>query len=205
MPIDGTVYVIDDDPAMRESLDFLLGTTGFPVLTFDSAASFLQVLSTIQSGCVLTDVRMPEIDGLELLRRVKMSAIKLPVVVMTGHGDIALAVEAMKLGASDFLEKPFDDDLLITTIRASLERGAHQMKADAKAEEIVKRVETLSLRERQVMDGILAGHSNKIIAREYDISPRTVEVYRAHVMTKMNAQNFPDLVRLAFRAGILRN
>ena len=202
MSADETIYVIDDDPALRESLEFLLGTSGFSVSTFDSALKFLQALPTRRGGCIVSDVRMPDIDGIELLRRIKAAGSTLPVIVMTGHGDIALAVEAMKLGATDFIEKPFDDSRLIAAIKSALDRSASQSGSWPEMDDLSKRVKSLSERERQVMEGILAGHSNKMIARDYDISPRTVEVYRAHVMAKMNAQNLPDLIRLAFRAGI---
>jgi two-component system, LuxR family, response regulator FixJ len=197
----GKVYVIDDDDAMRDSLDFLLGSAGFQVTLFESAHNFLDTLSNIEFGCVVSDVRMPGIDGIELLKRVKASTSLLPVVVMTGHGDVPLAVEAMKLGAADFVEKPFEDDRLIGMIDAALKQAEPGVKSEAITLEIVSRIETLSPRERQVMDGLIAGLSNKLIAREYDISPRTIEVYRANVMTKMQAGSLSELVRLARRAG----
>lgn len=201
----GNVYVIDDDPTIRDSLDFLLGSANFDVTLFDTAAGFLDSHSGLDFGCVVSDVRMPGIDGMDLLRRLKAHASPLPVIIMTGHGDIPLAVEAMKLGAIDFVEKPFEDERLIGMIEAALEQGPDQAKGDSVSAEIVARVATLSQRERQVMDGLVAGLSNKLIAREHNISPRTIEVYRANVMTKMQAHNLSELIRLALRAGILRD
>lgn len=201
----GKVYVIDDDEAMRDSLDFMLGTADFHVTLFESAHNFLDTLSSIEFGCVVSDVRMPGIDGIELLKRLKASPSLLPVVIMTGHGDVPLAVEAMKLGAVDFLEKPFEDDRLIGMIEAALRRAEPGAKSEAITLEIASRIATLSPRERQVMDGLIAGLSNKLIAREYDISPRTIEVYRANVMTKMQAASLSELVRLAMRAGALKD
>src|SRR5262245_24274848 len=199
------VYVIDDDPAMRDSLEFLLGAAGFNVSLFDSAQVFLDQLENLDPGCVVTDVRMPGIDGMELLRRLRSGARKLPVIVMTGHGEVPLAVEAMKLGAMDFLEKPFEDERLIAMIEAALRLAEPAPKGDAVAQDIAARVATLSPRERQVMEGLVAGLSNKLIAREYDISPRTIEVYRANVMTKMQAGSLSELVRFAMRAGLVKD
>jgi two-component system response regulator FixJ len=201
----GKVYVIDDDPAMRDSLDFLLGAAGFSVRLFDSAQRFLDELATLEAGCVLTDVRMPGIDGMELLRQLNASARKLPVIVMTGHGDVPLAVEAMKLGALDFLEKPFEDDRLIGMIETALAQNETGSKSDALTADMAARVTSLTQRERQVMQGLITGQSNKTIAREYDISPRTVEVYRANVMTKMQDNSLSELVRFAIRAGIVED
>jgi two-component system response regulator FixJ len=199
------VYVIDDDPAMRDSLDFLLGSAGFSVHVFDSAQVFLDELAKLEPGCVVTDVRMPGIDGIELLRRMHSGARKLPVIIMTGHGDVRLAVEAMKLGALDFLEKPFEDDRLIGMIESALSEQQNGSKSEALSADLAARVASLTQRERQVMQGLVTGQSNKTIAREYDISPRTVEVYRANVMTKMQAGNLSELVRFAIRAGIVED
>jgi len=197
------VYVIDDDPAMRDSLDFLLGSAGFNVRLFDSAQVFLDELANLEPGCVVTDVRMPGIDGMELLRQLNSGARRLPVIVMTGHGDVPLAVEAMKLGALDFLEKPFGDDRLVGMIETALAENESGSKSDALSADLAARVASLTQRERQVMQGLITGQSNKTIGREYDISPRTVEVYRANVMTKMQAGNLSELVRFAIRAGIV--
>ena len=201
----GKVYVIDDDEAMRDSLHFLLGSANFHVTLFESAQQFLDTLSAIDFGCVLSDVRMPVIDGIELLKRLKATRGDLPVVIMTGHGDVPLAVEAMKLGAIDFLEKPFEDDRLIGMIDAALTQAEAGARSEAVTLDIASRVASLSPRERQVMDGLIAGLSNKLIAKEYDISPRTIEVYRANVMTKMQAGSLSELVRLAMRADAVRD
>jgi two-component system, LuxR family, response regulator FixJ len=205
MPTRGKVYVVDDDEAMRHSLEFLLGSADFDVTLFDSAQAFLAALSALEFGCVVSDVRMPGIDGIEMLRRLKAQHCRFPVIIMTGHGDVPLAVEAMKLGAVDFLEKPFDDNLLISMVESGLRRAEPEARNEALTREIAVRVESLSPRERQVMDGLVAGLSNKAIAREYDISPRTIEVYRANVMTKMQAGSLSELVRLAMRAGTLKD
>ena len=187
------------------SLDFLLSSADFHVTLFESASSFLDALLTIDFGCVVSDVRMPGIDGIELLKRLKAGGSLFPVVIMTGHGDVPLAVEAMKLGAMDFLEKPFEDDRLIGMIETALRRAEPGVKGEAVTLEIQTRIASLSPRERQVMDGLIAGLSNKLIAREYDISPRTIEVYRANVMTKMQAASLSELVRLALRGGLLKD
>jgi two-component system, LuxR family, response regulator FixJ len=199
------VHVIDDDAAMRDSLNFLLNSAGFEVTLFETAQQFLDALPALAFGCVISDVRMPGIDGIELLKRLRTLNSGFPIVVMTGHGDVPLAVEAMKLGAMDFLEKPFEDERLIAMIEAALRVAEPAAKSDAVAQDIAARVASLSPRERQVMDGLVAGLSNKLIAREYDISPRTIEVYRANVMTKMQAGSLSELVRLAMRAGLVKD
>ncbi len=199
------VYVIDDDEAMRDSLNFLLDASGFEVTLFETAQQFLDRLPALAFGCVVSDVRMPGIDGIELLKQLKALQSTFPIVVMTGHGDVPLAVEAMKLGALDFLEKPFDDDRLIGMVETAIRQAEPAAKSEAVTHDIAARVATLSPRERQVMDGLIAGLSNKLIAREYDISPRTIEVYRANVMTKMQANSLSELVRLAMRAGLIRD
>lgn len=203
MPSKGKVYVIDDDEAMRDSLSFLLDSSGFEVMLFDNAERFLDALPGLGFGCVVSDVRMPGVDGIELLKRLKAEGSRFPIVMMTGHGDVPLAVEAMKLGAVDFLEKPFEDDRLTAMIDQAIHQAEPAAKNEAIAHDIAVRVASLSPRERQVMEGLIAGLSNKLIAREYDISPRTIEVYRANVMTKMQANSLSELVRLAMRAGML--
>jgi two-component system response regulator FixJ len=199
------VYVIDDDEAMRDSLNFLLDSAGLAVTLFETAQQFLDALPGLDFGCVVSDVRMPGIDGIELLRRMKAAQSKFPILIMTGHGDVPLAVQAMKLGAIDFMEKPFDDDRLTGMIEAAIRQAEPAAKDDTVTQNIVARIATLSPRERQVMEGLIAGLSNKLIARDYDISPRTIEVYRANVMTKMQAGSLSELVRLAMRAGLLRD
>lgn len=205
MPNKGKVYVIDDDEAMRDSLNFLLESAGFGVTLFESAQNFLDSLPELEFGCVVSDVRMPGIDGIEMLKRMKAGQSTFPILIMTGHGDVPLAVEAMKLGAVDFLEKPFEDDRLIGMIEAAIRQAEPAARGEAITQEIAARVATLSPRERQVMNGLIAGLSNKLIARDYDISPRTIEVYRANVMTKMQANSLSELVRLAMRAGLLND
>jgi two-component system response regulator FixJ len=199
------VYVIDDDEAMRDSLQFLLESSGFDVTLFDSAQGFLDALAGLAFGCVVSDVRMPGIDGIELLKRMKAARSSYPIVIMTGHGDVPMAVETMKLGAIDFLEKPFEDERLTTMIESAIRQAEPTARDEAVTQDIAARIATLSPRERQVMDGLMAGLSNKLIAREYDISPRTIEVYRANVMTKMGANSLSELVRLAMRAGVLKD
>ena len=205
MPNKAKVYVIDDDEAMRDSLNFLLDSAGFDVTLFETAQNFLDALPGLEFGCVVSDVRMPGIDGIELLKRMKTGHSTFPILVMTGHGDVPLAVEAMKLGAVDFLEKPFEDDRLIGMIEAAIRQAEPAARSEAVTNDIAARVATLSPRERQVMDGLIAGLSNKLIARDYDISPRTIEVYRANVMTKMQANSLSELVRLAMKAGLLND
>jgi two-component system response regulator FixJ len=205
MPDKGKVYVIDDDEAMRDSLNFLLDSADFKVTLFETALSFLDALPSLDFGCVVSDVRMPGLDGIELLKRMKAGNSTFPIVIMTGHGDVPLAVEAMKLGAVDFLEKPFEDDRLIGMIEAAIRQAEPAAKSEAVTLDIASRIATLSPRERQVMNGLVAGLSNKLIARDYDISPRTIEVYRANVMTKMQANSLSELVRLAMRAGMLND
>jgi two-component system, LuxR family, response regulator FixJ len=205
MTTKGHVYVIDDDEAMRDSLGFLLDSSGLGVTLFETVQGFLDALPGLAFGCVLSDVRMPGLDGIDLLKRMKAEKSPFPILIMTGHGDVALAVEAMKLGAVDFLEKPFEDDRLTSMIEAAIRQAEPAAKNEAIAQDIAARVASLSPRERQVMEGLIAGMSNKLIAREYDISPRTIEVYRANVMTKMQANNLSELVRLAMRAGMLKD
>jgi two-component system response regulator FixJ len=203
MQPDAIIYVIDDDEAVRQSLEFLLKTAGLTVRGFDSAKAFIKVLPQIRSGCIITDVRMPGITGMDLLRKIKELGIEVPVIVITGHGDISLAVEAMKIGAVDFLEKPFDDDTLLASVRGSLSRSADRVQRNAELSQINDRLAALSNRERQVLDGLVAGKANKAIAFDLGISPRTVEIYRANLMTKMAANSLSDLVRMAMMAGIL--
>jgi len=190
------VHVIDDDEAVRDSLSFLLRAADFTVVAHQSATHFLKTLTREIDGCVITDVRMPDMSGLDLLRELRSQSCMIPVIVMTGHGDIQLAVEAMKSGAIDFLEKPFDDERVLAAVRSALEARRAQDERVGLRHAIEERLESLSQRERQVLDGLVAGLPNKTIAHDLGISPRTVEVYRANVMTKMQAGSLSELVRM---------
>ncbi|MBP6766334.1 MAG: response regulator [Reyranella sp.] len=190
------VHVIDDDVDVRQSLAFLLSTAGLAVRVHDSAVAFLKVLPDAQPGCVVTDIRMPEMDGLELQRRLAELKSGFPVIVMTGHGDVPMAVEAMKAGAVDFIEKPFDDETLLSAIRSALDRHSRNREREDRMVSIRKRLDALSSRERDVLKGLAAGKANKVIAYDLGISARTVEVYRANVMTKMQADSLSELVRM---------
>ncbi len=204
MPSDNAaVHVIDDDDAARDALAFLLRSAKIDVRTYESATAFLQVASAVQTGCVITDVRMPDINGIDLLRRLRELKIGVPVIVITGHADVPLAVEAMKIGASDFLEKPFDDEVLLGAVRSALNKQDGDSKRKAAQADIESRLAGLSARERDVLEGLVAGHANKQIAFDLGISPRTVEIYRANLMTKMQAASLSDLVRMALIVGIL--
>jgi two-component system response regulator FixJ len=198
---ESVVHVIDDDEAVRQSLAFLLASSGFPVRIYASAAAFLDALAVVQPGCVLTDIRMPGMSGLELQRELVVRRIALPLIVMTGHGDVTLAVQAMKAGAVDFIEKPFSEDTVLDAIRAALERFARDAAQSGAASVVEARLKTLTPREREVLDGLIAGLPNKSIAYDLNISARTVEVHRANVMTKMGAASLPELVRLVLLSG----
>ncbi len=197
------VHLIDDDDGVRQSLAFLLATAGLAVRVYESGAAFLATLGASQSGCIVSDVRMPGIDGLELQRRLKAPGVHLPMIIMTGHADVPIAVEDMKAGAVDFIEKPFDDELLLSAIRVALDRYSELGHRDAEVVQIQARLQSLSPREREVLDGVLAGHPNKTIAYDLKLSPRTVEVHRANVMMKMGANSLSSLVRMALVAKVL--
>ena len=201
-PAENVVHVVDDDDAVRDSLSFLLAAAGIAAETYPSAASFLEALPTIAAGCIVTDIRMPGMTGLDLLKRLNDAGVKLPVIVVTGHGDVPLAVEAMKLGAADFLEKPFDEEGLLAAIRSALGRHHDDDERAARQAAVRERLASLSSRERQVLDGLVAGRPNKTIAYDLGISPRTVEIYRANVMTKMQAGSLSELVRMALIAAL---
>jgi len=204
MPPDKSiVHVIDDDEAVRQALAFQLGSAGIEVRTYESAAVFLEVAPTVQTGCIITDVRMPELSGIDLLRRLRELKLAVPVIVITAHGDIPLAVEAMRLGAMDFLEKPFEDEVLLASVRSALDRGDRDRKRQVERNEIEARLAALSNRERDVLEGLVAGRANKQIAYDLGISARTIENYRANLMIKMQAGSLSDLVRMALIAGIL--
>jgi two-component system response regulator FixJ len=192
-------HIIDDDDAVRDALGFLLSTADIAYESYASAAAFLDVAKHAR-GCVVTDVRMPEMDGLQLVKRLKEVGVGLPVIVMTGHGDVPLAVEAMKAGVIDFFEKPFDDDQILGAVRRAMAHSGQDQAREAEKAEIAARIATLSGREHDVLLGLLAGKANKVIAHDLDISPRTIEIYRSNLMTKMHANSISELVRMAMRA-----
>ncbi|HVJ53973.1 MAG TPA: response regulator FixJ [Aliidongia sp.] len=198
----GRVFIVDDDEAVRESLAALLEAYEFDATAFPSARDFLAQCERGASGCLLADVRMPDMDGLELQERVAIEFPGLAVVIMTGHGDVPIAVRAMKAGAVDFVEKPFAEDRIIDTVRNATARVMDQQRQSADTAEIEARLALLTAREREVLDGLIAGLPNKTIGYDLGISPRTVEVHRARVMDKMQARSLSDLVRLALSVGL---
>jgi len=199
--VDVVVHIVDDEEAVRNSLAFLLGTSGFAVRIHETATAFLAIAPSIRNGCLITDLRMPDIDGVELLRRLGEIGAMLPAIVITGHGDVQMAVEAMKNGAQDFIEKPFSEEVLIGSITKAVDRAAARLHGEAANEAILARIASLSDREVQVMGGVVAGKPNKTIAFDLGISPRTVDVYRAGLMGKMQAKSLPELVRMAMAVG----
>jgi two-component system response regulator FixJ len=199
MTANGIVHIVDDDDAVRQSLAFLLSSAGLPVRLYDSAATFLAGLSTPQDGCLITDVRMPGMSGIDLLKALREKACSMPAIVITGHGDVPLAVEAMKAGAVDFIEKPFEEEAILTAVRRALEQGSAE---NGDGIVVAAKLASLSERERQVLEGLVAGHPNKTIAHELGISPRTVEVYRANLMAKMQAKSLSELIRMAILANV---
>jgi len=196
MPATEIVHVVDDDAAVRDSLRFLLDSAGMKVVAHESAEHFLAAAPGGEIGCVLTDVRMPGVSGLELQRRVQALGLPVMVIVMTGHGDVPLAVQAMKNGALDFLEKPFDDTQLLDAVQRALE-ASRAMRATATAGTAARaRLAALTQRESEVLDGLVAGQSSKQIARDLGASPRTIEVHRTRVMAKLGVDSLPELVRV---------
>jgi len=198
MATDAVVHLIDDDEGVRQAVAFLLTTSGFAVRVYESAAAFLDALPSVQPGCVVTDVRMPGMDGLALQRELKTRGVSQPVIVITGHADVPLAVEAMKAGAVDFIEKPFNDDVLLSAIRVAIDRHGRDTRHSEEIAAIKAKLASLSPREREVLDGLVAGLPNKTIAYDLKISARTVEVHRANLMTRMGARSVADLVRMVF-------
>ncbi|HWY65629.1 MAG TPA: response regulator FixJ [Rhizomicrobium sp.] len=196
---DDYVYVVDDDADIRDSMRLLLEVAGFKVRCFTSARHFLAD-DHPKHGCLIADVRMPDMSGLDLQVEVTRRHIGLPVIIITGHGDVPLAVQAMKAGAIDFLEKPFDDDLMLTSVRRAMEVGSQARSRSAESQAAKELLSSLTPRERSVLDKLVQGRSNKIVAHELGISPRTVEIHRAHIMTKMEASSLSDLVRLVLAA-----
>lgn len=200
MTDEGVVHIVDDDEAVRQSLAFMLSAAGLPVRLYESATVFLDALKSVQPGCLITDIRMPDMTGIELLHALRSKACRLPAIVITGHGDVPLAVEAMKAGAIDFIEKPFDEESILHAVRMALERGGSHESGAGPA--VAAKLARLSERERQVLEGLVAGHPNKTIAYDLGISPRTVEVYRANLMTKMQAKSLSELIRMTILAEI---
>ncbi|SEP72466.1 two component transcriptional regulator, LuxR family [Faunimonas pinastri] len=197
MASDPQIHVIDDDEAVRDSIAFLLETADLPVKTHESAKAFLASPASLRADCIITDVRMPGITGIDLLRKLREQGVGAPVIVITGHADVPLAVEAMKLGAADFLEKPFDDEAFLASVKRCLNQRSEGSRNEAERLDLQEKLSGLSQREHQVLLGLVAGHPNKTIAYDLGISPRTVEVYRANVMSKMRASSLSDLVRMA--------
>ena len=203
MATNAVIHLIDDDDGVRQSLAFSLTTAGLAVRAYESGVAFLDTLSSVQPGCIVSDIRMPEIDGLELQRRLKGLHINLPMIIMTGHADVRLAVEAMKAGAVDFIEKPFDDDVLLAAIRLALDRYDKTGEKEMEVARTQAKLDGLTSREREVLQGLLSGYPNKTIAYDLKLRPRTVEVHRANVMTKMGASSLSDLVRMVLNANAL--
>lgn len=191
-----TVFVVDDDEAARESLVFLLRSEGITSRSYASAADFLGQLSEDHQGCIITDIRMPGMDGIALVEHLREIGCRIPVVVITGHGDVELAVQAMKAGVTDFIEKPFESDVILRAVRRALEITHQSHAHETHKQAIKRRMETLTSREMQVFEGVTEGRSNKELALSLAISPRTVEIYRANVMDKMHADSLSDLVRM---------
>jgi two-component system response regulator FixJ len=196
------VYIVDDEEAVRDSLSFLLESKGYVVKSFGSALDFLAAAPALPIGCLIVDIRMPEMDGLELQERLKALALGFPMIVITGHADVPLAVRTMKAGVVDFIEKPFASETILDSLGGALSRLASRNKRDPAAAAAAEKLALLSPREREVLAGLLAGLPNKSIAYDLEISPRTVEIYRARVMGKMGARSLSELIRLALAAGM---
>jgi two-component system response regulator FixJ len=195
------VFVVDDDEAALDSLVMLLRADGLKPKGFASAHDFLATFDPHARGCLITDLRMPGMDGVQLIKALKGLGCILPVIVITGHADVSRAVDAMKAGATDFVEKPYESELILRLVRASLEENDAAMDANAARTRVARRIESLTARERQVLDLMMEGASNKVIAAQLAISPRTVEIYRANVMSKMRADNLSELIRTTLSAG----
>lgn len=193
---DRAVHLIDDDDGVREALTLLLVESGFAVRTYKSGVDFLAAPRTETPGCIVSDIRMPELDGLELQAKLRAAGSTAPIIFITGHGDIPMAVQALRAGALDFIEKPFDDDHLLGSIKRALEASERRASQDAVRADIERRMANLTPRELEVLDCLIAGHPNKIIAFDLNMSMRTVEVHRARIMQKMNAGSLSELVRM---------
>jgi two-component system response regulator FixJ len=195
------VHVVDDDEAMRDSLNLLLASAGYAACVYESALQLLARAGELEPGCIVTDVRMPEMDGLELVNELKRRGASHPIVVLTGHGDVSLAVQAMKAGVVEFIEKPFEDEVLLGAVRTALSLGARSSVSQSDRDDFTRRLVLLTDRERDVFDAVVDGESNKTAAQRLGISPRTIEIYRANMMSKMGAENLSQLVRMAIRCG----
>lgn len=196
------VHIVDDEDSIRRSASFMLRTSGFDTRTYPSGVEFLKEAKHADPGCVLLDVRMPEMDGMEVQRELNERGITLPVIVLTGHGDISIAVQAMKAGAVDFLEKPFEKSQLLTALDAGFARLERREDAAVSEHDAQVRVAALTGREQDVLQGLARGHPNKTIAYDLGISPRTVEVHRANLMTKLEVRSLSEALRIAFAAGL---
>ncbi|MEX0955155.1 MAG: response regulator FixJ [Rhizobiaceae bacterium] len=201
MSSDVIIHIVDDEEPVRKSLAFLLSVSGHAARVHESATAFLSVAKDMRNACLITDLRMPDMSGVDLLRRLNEESAMLPTIVITGHGDVPMAVEAMRAGALDFIEKPFEDEVLLEAVAHAVAELENRPRAEKDGEAIRRHLAELSDRERQVMTGVVAGLPNKTIAYDLNISPRTVEVHRANVMTKMQARNLPELVRMVMAAG----
>ena len=199
---DYIVHVVDDEEPVRKSLAFLLTMSGFSVRMHESATSFLELAPGIGRACLVTDLRMPDMSGVDLLNHLKEAQALVPAIVITGHGDVPMAVAAMKAGAVDFIEKPFSDEILIDAIRKAAKLLDRDASDDLDAATLQVRLDLLSERERQVLAAVVAGLPNKTIAYDLDISPRTIEVHRSNVMAKMQARSLPELVRMAIAMNL---
>jgi FixJ family two-component response regulator len=197
-----TVFVVDDDETMRGSLRWLLESLKLNVQTYASAQDFLSDYDPVQPGCLVLDVRMPDISGLQLHEILRQRQIHIPVILITGHGDISMAVHAMKAGAFDFIEKPFHDQALLERIQQGLAMDARQRREAAGREKTIERLSSLTPREGEVLEGVISGKSNKLIATELNISTKTVEVHRAHVMEKMSVDSVAELTALCLASGL---
>jgi two-component system response regulator FixJ len=201
-PDDFTVHIVDDEEALRKSLGFMLTVNGFAVRLHTSATTFSEIASSLRNSILITDMRMPDMSGLDLVRKISSISPPIPSIIVTGHGDIPMAVEAMKAGAVDFIEKPFEESVIIEAVRRAAEKLADSSAGTLSVDDIRSRIGSLSERERQILSAVVAGQPNKAIAFNLDISPRTVEVHRANVMTKMRARSLPELVRMSLTVSI---
>lgn len=198
------IYVVDDDDGARASLEFLLDCAGLSVRGFKSADDFLAAAPPLENACIITDVRMPGMNGVELVSLLKARGVAAPVIMITGHADVPMAIQAMKAGVSDFIEKPFADDALLSAVRSAIRSQADQEEIEREREDIRRRLAALSPREQDVLKGLTAGHANKVIAYDLGISARTVEVYRANLMMKMGAKSLSEVIRMTTIAGLPR-